>query len=252
MGDPRKTSNKFETPRHPWQKDRIDFEKPLMKEYGLKNKREIWKAGSKLKNFKDTAKALVARTDTQSEKERTQLVTKLKSLNLITSNDFDEILGLELNQLLDRRLQTILFKKGLARSVQQARQMITHKHVTVNGKMITAPGYLIRLNEENSIGYVSGSTFEDPDHPERKPLKKEAEEITKVTKSEAKKEESKVETKKETKSETKKEEPKSETKEGIKSESESKKKQETESPKQTESESESESKEQEKTQEDKE
>ncbi|MCF7865885.1 30S ribosomal protein S4 [Candidatus Woesearchaeota archaeon] len=173
MGDPRKITNKFEKPMHPWQKDRIDSEKPLMKLYGLKNKKELWKAGSILKNFKNTAKSLVARNDSQAEKEKSQLIKKLKSLNLVKSDVLDEILGLQIEQLLDRRLQTVLFKKGLARTIDQARQMITHKHVIVAGKMLTAPGYIIRIEEEMNIEFYKSSQFTDPDHPERKPIKKE-------------------------------------------------------------------------------
>lgn len=178
MGDPRKISNKFETPRHPWQKDRLDSEKPLIKQYGLKNKQEMWKVGSKLKNYKDTAKALVARRDAQADKEKSQLITKLKSLNLVESNELDEILGLQVEQLLDRRLQTIVFKKGLARSIKQARQMITHKHISIGGKQITAPSYLVRVSEEASVTFTPGSDFNDADHPERTPLKKKEEEGT--------------------------------------------------------------------------
>lgn len=175
MGDPRKISNKFDTPRHPWQKDRLDAEKPLVKLYGLKNKKEMWRIGSKLKNYKDTAKSLVARKDSQSEKERIQLITKLKSLNLVQTENLDEILGLQIEQLLDRRLQTIVYKKGLARSINQARQMITHKHISIGGKQVTAPSYLVRISEENTLEFTPGSEFTNADHPERVPLKKVAE-----------------------------------------------------------------------------
>ena len=43
MGDPRKTRKKYDTPQHPWQKERMDQESVFLKEYGLKNKKEIWK-----------------------------------------------------------------------------------------------------------------------------------------------------------------------------------------------------------------
>ena len=167
MGDPRKIRNKYQTPMHPWQKDRLETENPLMKIYGLKNKKELWKAGSKLKGFKDNAKSLVALKGEQAEKERKQLIEKLKSYGLLETSDLDEILGLKLEQLLDRRLQTIVVKKGLARTVKQARQMITHKQINVNGKKITAPGYLVRIKDEGSLSYSASSKFNDPNHPER-------------------------------------------------------------------------------------
>jgi len=167
MGDPKRITNKYSTPMHPWEKERLATEKPLMQNYGLVNKKEIWKAGSKLKTFKDNAKSLIASKGDQAEKERKQLLDKLKAYNLIQTETLDEILGLNLEKLLDRRLQTIVFKKGLARTMKQARQMITHKHIIIKGKKITAPGYFVRLSEEASIDFYGGSTFAKADHPER-------------------------------------------------------------------------------------
>lgn len=167
MGDPKRITNKHSTPMHPWEKERLAEEKPLMQKYGLVNKKELWKAGSQLKGFKDNAKSLVAATSEQAETERKQLLDKLKSYNLIQTDALDEILGLNLDKILDRRLQTIVFKKGLARSVKQARQMITHKHIVLKGKKITAPSYLVRVSEEASVDFYGGSTFAKADHPER-------------------------------------------------------------------------------------
>ena len=50
MGDPKKQRKKYETPLHPWQGERILAEKKIMEEYGLKNKKEIWKMNSMLRN----------------------------------------------------------------------------------------------------------------------------------------------------------------------------------------------------------
>ncbi len=166
MGDPRRQKNTYNTPVHPWQKDRLEEEKSLVKEYGLVNKKEVYRIGSKLKKFKDIAKSLVTKPANQAAKEREQLFAKLKSLNLIQEESLDEVLGLENKQLLDRRLQTIVYKKGLARSVKQARQMIVHRHISVDGKMVSSPSYLVRVKEENSVNYYEGSSFNDEEHPE--------------------------------------------------------------------------------------
>ena len=182
MGDPRKIRKKYQTPMHPWQKDRLEMESPLIKQYGLKNKKELWKVDSKLKNYKDNAKSLVALEGSQAEKEKAQLLSKLKSYGILSSNELDDILGLKLEQLLNRRLQTIVFKKGLARSVKQARQMITHKQIIVNGKKITAPGHLVKLADENSIQFSPSSKFNDPNHPERAKPEEAAPEKTEPTK----------------------------------------------------------------------
>lgn len=168
MGDPRKIRSKYSTPMHPWQLNRLEAEKPLMKIYGLGNKKELWKVDSKLTRFKDNAKKLVVRKGEQASIERKQLTKKLKSYNLIESDSLDEILDLKVEQLLDRRLQTLVLKKGFARSIKQARQMITHGHINVFGKKMTSPGYLVKISEGNSISYNPGSGFDDPNHPERK------------------------------------------------------------------------------------
>ena len=52
MGDPKKQRKKYTTPRHPWQRDRLDEERQLLKDYGLKNKKELWKFESLLRKFK--------------------------------------------------------------------------------------------------------------------------------------------------------------------------------------------------------
>ena len=167
MGDPRRTKNKYDTPIHPWEKLRLEAEKPLMKEYGLVNKKELWKVSSKLKNFKDTAKMLVASKTSQAEAEKLQMVNSMKSYGLISSDELDEILGLGVESLLNRRLQTLVFKKGLARSIKQARQMITHRHIAVNGVRITAPGYLVKVSEQDSVDFIEKSKFSVESHPER-------------------------------------------------------------------------------------
>ncbi len=80
MGDPRRIRKKYSPPSHPWQKSRIDEEKILKKDYGVRRNIEIWKMSSRLKDFKDRFKKLVARQDKQAELEKQQLLSKLQSL----------------------------------------------------------------------------------------------------------------------------------------------------------------------------
>ncbi len=168
MGDPKRIRKKYSGPRHPWQKDRIDEEKKLLKEYGLKNKTELWKVSSKMKNFSDQAKKLIAAKGTQAEKERKQLMEKLNKLGFIQKNaNLDDVLGLKLRDFLNRRLQTLVFKKGMARSVNQARQFITHEHIVIGEKKITSPSYLVSVEEEPRINFLQGSSISYSDHPTR-------------------------------------------------------------------------------------
>jgi len=191
MGHPKKPRKKYSTPGHPWQKGRIDEEKELMKEYGLRNKREIWKSGTQLSKFKRQAKKLSALDTEQSSKETKQMVDKLKSYGLIKEGSFDEILGLSINNILARRLQSMLVTKKLARTTSQARQMITHNHIKVNGKAISSPAYLVKTNEEESITFNEKSNFSNENHPERI-IKKEMEELEKEIESTKSTDEKKV------------------------------------------------------------
>lgn len=160
MGDPKKHRKKYSTPIHPWQKERIEEEKKLMSTYGLKNKQEIWKMVSKLRGFSRQAKNLIARTTPQGQKEKQQLLAKLHSWNLLSSDaDLDDVLGLTTKDIMERRIQTIVFRKGLATSLKQARQFIVHRHILIGEKKITIPSYIVKGNEEAKICFVPTSNL---------------------------------------------------------------------------------------------
>lgn len=207
MGDPPRQRSRFHGPSHPWQKARIDEERVLRKDYGLKNKKEIWRAKSLLSTFTDISKRLISSTSRQAEKEKQQLLQRLVSLGLANvSSKLENVLTLSTKNILDRRLQTIAFKKGLAKTARQARQMIVHGHIMVSGKKITSPAYIVNIAEESQITYAPNSDFADPMHPERP----QAKSVVMETKEE--KSESKEEKKTEKKTHKKKEETKAEEK----------------------------------------
>ena len=173
MGDPKKQRKKFSSPAKRWSKERIDTEKDLTKEYGLRNKKEIWKAEFKLRNFTRQAKRLISISTKQAEREKEQLLSKLKSLSLLPATaGIENILDLTLKSILDRRLQTIVYKKEISKSVMAARQMITHGHIIVNKTKVTIPSYLVQSNEEQAITVDQNSPFSDSMHPEMKKDKK--------------------------------------------------------------------------------
>jgi len=168
MGDPKKLRKKYEPPRHPWQGSRINAEKILTKEYGLKNKKEIWKAQSLLRNFAKQAKNLATIKTLHDEKLKRELLAKLNKLNLLKENSqLEDVLSLNLRSILDRRLQTILVKKNLARSAKQSRQFIVHGHIMINGQKINVPGYLVGRDEENLIEFLPKSKLSNAEHAER-------------------------------------------------------------------------------------
>lgn len=168
MGTPKRIRRKYDTPIHPWIKSQIDDEKRVASTYGAKNKREIWKMDTLLKKFKSQAKYLIAATGDQAEVEKQHLFRRMKELGLAGSDvDFDHVLGLTLDDVMKRRLQTIVYEKGLARSPKQARQFITHEHVLVGGRMITSPSYLVTVSEESKIEFAPSSPLYSEQHPER-------------------------------------------------------------------------------------
>ncbi|MFC1727874.1 30S ribosomal protein S4 [Nanoarchaeota archaeon] len=231
MGDPRKQRAKFHGPQHPWQKERLDEENELVTEYGLKNKTEVYRISSLHRKFLSQTKKLSASKTDQSQKETEQFLTRLKSLGIIdTSSQLGDVLNTGMKDILERRLQTIVFRKDLAKSVKQARQFITHGHVIIAGKLITSPSYLVSKEEEGSISFIPRSALVDAEHPERvreeaapKLKKKEGSEEEKSEDKKAPKEEVKKE-----KKEKKVEEPKEEKKEEAKPEEKPKEEPKTE------------------------
>lgn len=168
MGDPRKRRKKFTKPPHPWLKERIEEETKLTAEYGFKNKKELWKMESVLRNFSDQSKKLIALKTPQADREKKQLLHKLQALGLIEKTaQLEDILGISLRDLLERRLQTLIFKKGLAKSIEQARQFIVHGHVMIGNSKITVPSYLVSKKEEETIAFISSSKLSNVKHPER-------------------------------------------------------------------------------------
>src|SRR5690348_16712285 len=107
MGDIKRFKKKYTTPMHPWNATRIMLEGEIKSKYGVANKKEIWKMESTLKSFKDQAKNLLTREDAQAAKEREQMQHRMVSLGLVKSGSgMDDILGLQLRDIMNRRLQT--------------------------------------------------------------------------------------------------------------------------------------------------
>jgi len=145
----KKQRKKYKKPLKPWDKERIEKETELIKTYGLQNKKEIWKTETLLRNFRRMARSLVARKDEEKEKI---LVEKLVRIGMLEKGTtLDNVLSLTVEKLLERRLQTIVFRKGLANTPKHSRQLITHGHIKINGKKIVYPSYLVAREEEDKI-----------------------------------------------------------------------------------------------------
>jgi len=161
MGDPKKPRKKWEGPSHPWRKDLLLQELDLVGRYGLRNKRELWKAKTFLRKIRAQARSLLALPSGEREERERTLARRLYKLGIVHSPDasIDDILSLTVEDILKRRLQTIVYEKGLALSIHHARQLVTHGHIVVNGRRVKSPGYFITREEEDKIGFYPGSPF---------------------------------------------------------------------------------------------
>lgn len=168
MGQPKKQRRKYSTPTHMY-KGR-EGEKELIGAYGLKNAKELWKSKSEVARIRALARKLLASPD---EKVIGDFTGRLKRVGLITKEaKLEDVLATTLEGVLDRRLQTVVYKKSLTTTIKQARQEIVHGHIAVNGRRMTAPGHLTTLEEAESVDFYAGSPLRNPEHPIRKIEKK--------------------------------------------------------------------------------
>lgn len=169
MGDPKRQRKSYETPRHPWRRDQLELELRLLGEYGLRNKRELWRYKTMLSEVRGIARSLLGSTGEEREHLEREYLSKLSRIGVLSeSATIDEVLDLEIRDLLERRLQTLVFRRGLAKTVFQARQLVSHGHVSVAGKVVSVPGYIVKREEEEKLKYFAHSPLSKADHPLRK------------------------------------------------------------------------------------
>ena len=153
MGDPRRLKKRYSSPRILWDKSRIKDEKQLIREYGLKNMKELWRAGEELRKVRKEARRFQSLGE-EGIDESKDLINKLKRVGIIGGEaSIDDLLNLKTRDFLERRLQTQVFKRGLARTINQARQLITHGFISVNGRKISKPSYMTSILEAGVISY---------------------------------------------------------------------------------------------------
>jgi len=136
----------YSRPKRPFDKTRIQEEAGIKKEFGLKNKREIWKADAKIKSIREKAKKLIS----ADENDKIAFYNRLRKIGFKV-NSISDVLSLDKKDYLKRRLQTILVNKGIARTPKSSRQLITHKKVLIAGNSINSPSYIVPIDLENKI-----------------------------------------------------------------------------------------------------
>jgi len=176
MGDPKFLRRTYDTPKHPWEAGRMAEERKLLEKYGLKNKRELWKAQSILRGFRGQARDLQARLragEEQAQRETTQLLGRLTRLGVLPagSTTIDDVLVLTTEDVLRRRFEWIVFHKNLAPTANGARQWIVHGHFAIGDHRVTRPGYLVPSDDEIRIAYSPTSPLAGEDHAMRLALR---------------------------------------------------------------------------------
>ena len=177
MGHPKFSRPRYDTPGHPWKGARIEEEHDIKANYGLKRiggMKEIWKAKSQLRRYRQQAMKLIGRVDTKEKhwaKEKEDLLSSLYSKGLIESDSIlDNVLSLNMEDILKRRLQSQVYYKGLAVSMRQARQLVFHGHICIEGQKVTIPSYQVSRDEEELITYVGNSPLFNENHSLRKEI----------------------------------------------------------------------------------
>jgi small subunit ribosomal protein S4 len=180
MGYPGKNHKAYQTPKRPWEKKRIEEETRLVIEYGLRNKREVWIAQSILRKYRKGARHLLAIMSSSTDRalfeaKRSELISSMQRAGLLGPDaDIDDVLSLKVPAQLERRLQTLVYRRGLARSPKQARQLITHGHIAIAGRRVSIPGYRVSRTEETEVSYAGRSPFRSDSHAEKARITKAA------------------------------------------------------------------------------
>tara|TARA_Y100000590_G_C15676818_1_gene998362 strand:+ start:701 stop:1348 length:648 start_codon:yes stop_codon:yes gene_type:complete len=177
MGEPKFSRPKTQTPTHPWKQARIDEEHALKEKYGLKKvggMREIWREKSALRRHRNQAMKLIGRVDSSEghyANEKEQLLGSLYKKGLLQEGaDVGDVLEINVEHMLSRRLQSVVYYRGLAPSMRAARNLIVHGHICIGEQRMTVPGYHVLKEEEEQLRYSQNSPFSDPEHSFRKEL----------------------------------------------------------------------------------
>ena len=160
MGDPKLPRRTWKKPKRPLNFDLKMEELKTLGSFGLKTKRELWKARTELSRIRNQARSLLALRQEVREKEEPILMKSLSRNGLVTENaTLDDVLNLDVNDLLSRRLQSFVMKKLNFKTPYQARQAVIHGHVMIGDKIVDIPSYVVKVNEENMVKLSPESKF---------------------------------------------------------------------------------------------
>jgi len=164
MGDPRRLAKKHETPRKILDAERVSIESALKREYGLKSTRELWVALKELKKIRREARRLLSLGE-KGREESMKILAKLKRLGITAKEDaqLEDLLTLTVRDFLERRLQTRVMRSSLARTMPQARQLVTHGFISISGRRVSVPSYMVSVSEESAVSYYKAIDLSVPE-----------------------------------------------------------------------------------------
>ncbi|KFM20595.1 30S ribosomal protein S4 [Marine Group I thaumarchaeote SCGC AAA799-D07] len=160
MGDPKTPRRIWKRPKRPLNYDLMMDELKTLGTFGLKTKRELWKARTNLSKIRHQARSLLALRQ-EIRKQREPILIKSLSKIGLTNKDstLDDVLNLQVIDLLSRRLQTIVQKKLYFKTPYQARQAIVHGHIMIGDSIVTIPSYTVKIDEEPNIRLIAESSY---------------------------------------------------------------------------------------------
>ena len=162
MGDTKNFRRVWKKPKRPFNFDLKMEELKILGTFGLKTKRELWKARTELSRVRNQARSLLALRQEIREEKEPILMNSLSRVGYVESDaTLDDVLNLEINDLLARRLQTIVQKKFYFKTPYQARQAVSHGHVLIGDKVVNIPSYLVNVDEEEKVKLTSESIFNE-------------------------------------------------------------------------------------------